>query len=212
VRYPPARTAASAADLTPVPGRVAGPPAGAAAEAADIALLRRVADGDQDAMADFYRRHSQAVLAHISMVVGERALAEEIFQDTMLAIWRNAGSFRGESRVRTWVIAIARRQAHNRLRRGRLRLVHDAELVDRPSPGPGTETIALVRAEVSEVAHAIAGLGRAHREVLGLAFGAGLTLAEVATVLQVPVGTVKSRLTAARAALVRALAEKGESR
>jgi RNA polymerase sigma-70 factor (ECF subfamily) len=163
-------------------------------------------------MADFYRLHSRTVLTHISLLVGERALAEEVYQDTMLAIWRGAGSFRGDSRVRTWVIAIARRQARDRLRRRQLRLVSDAELTDRPSPGPGPEALALDRAEVSDVAGAIAGLGRAHRDVLSLAFGAGLSLAEVAEVLEVPVGTVKSRLTAARTALVRALAEKGKSR
>ena len=163
-------------------------------------------------MAEFYRLHSQAVLTHISLIVGERALAEEIFQDTMLAIWRSAGSFRGESRVRTWVIAIARRQARDRLRRRQLRLVSDTELADRPSPGPGPEAIALERAAVAEVAEAITSLGRSHREVLGLVFGADLSLAEAATVLCVPVGTVKSRLTAARAALARVLKEKGEVR
>jgi RNA polymerase sigma-70 factor, ECF subfamily len=52
-------------------------------------------------------------------------------------------------------------------------------------------------------------LGPLHREVLGLVFGAGLTMAETAAVLDVPVGTVKSRLYTARAALARALAEKG---
>ncbi len=161
-------------------------------------------------MAEFYRLHSRAVLTHISLVVGDSALAEEIFQDTMLAIWRSAASFRGESRVRTWVIAIARRQARDRLRRRQLRLVSDAELADRPSPAPGPEAVALARAAVSDVAGAIAGLGRSHREVLGLAFGAGLSLAEVAEVLQVPVGTVKSRMAAARTALIRALGEKGE--
>ncbi len=161
-------------------------------------------------MTEFYRLHSQAVLAHIALVVSDSTLAEEIFQDTMLAVWRSAGSFRGESRARTWVIAIARRKARDRLRRRRLWLVHDAELVDQPSAGPGPEALALKRAEVSEVAGAIAGLGRAHREVLGLAFGAGLSLAEVAEVLQIPVGTVKSRLTRARAALVRTLNENGE--
>jgi RNA polymerase sigma-70 factor (ECF subfamily) len=163
-------------------------------------------------MADFYRLHSRTVLTHISLLVGERALAEEVYQDTMLAIWRGAGSFRGDSRVRTWVIAIARRQARDRMRRRQLRLVSDAELTDRPSPGPGPEALALDRVEVSDVAGAIAGLGQAHRDVLSLAFGAGLSLAEVAEVLEVPVGTVKSRLTAARTALVRALAEKGKSR
>jgi RNA polymerase sigma-70 factor, ECF subfamily len=192
--------------------RTASPPAPPGPDPDDVALLCSIADGDQAAMAEFYRLHSQAVLAHISLVVGERALAEEIFQDTMLAVWRSAGSFRGESRVRTWVIAIARRQARNRLRRRQLRLVSDTELADQPSSGAGPEALALDRAEISEVADAISDLGRAHREVLGLALGAELSLAEVAEVLQVPVGTVKSRLWAARAALVRALAEKGESR
>lgn len=163
-------------------------------------------------MAEFYRLHSNAVLTHISMIVGERALAEEIFQDTMLAVWRNAGSFRGECRARTWVIAIARRQARDRLRRRGLRLVSDAELADKASPSPGPEAVALERAAVAEVADAIARLGRSHREVLGLVFGADLSLAEAAEVLGVPVGTVKSRLTAARAALVRELKDKGESR
>ena len=69
--------------------------------------------------------------------VGERALAEEIFQDTMLAIWRSACSLRGECQVRTWVIAIARRQARDRLRRRQLMVVSDTQLADLPSSGPG---------------------------------------------------------------------------
>ena len=162
-------------------------------------------------MAEFYRLHSRAVLTHISLIVGERALAEEIFQDTMLAIWRNAGSFRGDARVRTWVIAIARRQARDRLRRRQLRVVSDTELAERPYAGPGPEAVAVERAAVSEVAEAITRLGRSHREVLGLVFGADLSLAETAEVLGVPVGTVKSRLTAARAALIRLMNENGES-
>lgn len=163
-------------------------------------------------MAEFYRLHSRAVLTHISLIVGERALAEEIFQDTMLAIWRNAGSFRGDARVRTWVIAIARRQARDRLRRRQLRVVSDTELAERPYAGPGPEAVAVERAAVSEVAEAITRLGRSHREVLGLVFGADLSLAETAEVLGVPVGTVKSRLTAARVALIRLMNENGESR
>jgi DNA-directed RNA polymerase specialized sigma24 family protein len=55
-------------------------------------------------------------------------------------------------------------------------------------------------------------LAPAHREILGLAFGAGLSLPEIAGELHIPVGTVKSRLTAARAALSRLLAEEGRNR
>jgi RNA polymerase sigma-70 factor, ECF subfamily len=178
----------------------------------DVQLLRRIGQGDEDAMAAFYREHGQVVLAQVLLVTGERVLAEEIVQDTMLAVWRGAGSFRGESSVRSWVIAIARRQTRDRLRRRRLRVVDDAFLADQPSSGPGPEATALDRADLAEVMGAIRELAASHREVLGLVFGSGLSLPEVAGVLEIPVGTVKSRLTAARAALGRILNEKGQSR
>lgn len=76
----------------------------------DPELLRKISKGDEDAMAAFYRKHGKVVLAQVLLVTGERVLAEEIAQDTMLAVWRGAASFRGESSVRSWVIAIARRQ------------------------------------------------------------------------------------------------------
>ena len=163
-------------------------------------------------MAAFYREHGQVVLAQVLLVTGERVLAEEIVQDTMLAVWRGAGSFRGESSARSWVIAIARRQTRDRLRRRRLRVVDDAVLADQPSSGPGPEATALDRADLAEVMGAIRQLAASHREVLGLAFGSGLSLPEVASVLEIPLGTVKSRLTAARAALGRILNEKGQNR
>jgi RNA polymerase sigma-70 factor, ECF subfamily len=178
----------------------------------DVQLLRRIGQGDEDAMTAFYREHGQVVLAQVLLVTGERVLAEEIVQDTMLAVWRGAGSFRGESSVRSWVIAIARRQTRDRLRRRRLRVVDDAFLADQPSSGPGPEATALDRADLAEVMGAIRELAASHREVLGLVFGSGLSLPEVAGVLEIPVGTVKSRLTAARAALGRILNEKGQSR
>jgi len=178
----------------------------------DAALLRRIGEGDEDAMAAFYREHGRVVLAQVLLVTGERVLAEEILQDTMLAVWRAAGSFRGESSARSWVIAIARRQTRDRLRSRRLRVVDDAFLADQPGSGPGPEVTALDRAELAEVTAAIRELPAPHREVLGLAFGSGLSLPEVAGVLEIPLGTVKSRLTAARTALSRILNKKGQSR
>lgn len=178
----------------------------------DAGLLRRIGQGDEDAMALFYREHGRVVFAQVLLVAGERVLAEEIVQDTMLAVWRGAGAFRGESSVRSWVIAIARRQTRDRLRGRRLRAVDDAFLADQPGSGPGPEAMALDRAELAEVRDAIRQLAPAHREVLGLAFGSGLSLPEVAGVLEVPVGTVKSRLSAARTALNRILERKGQNR
>jgi RNA polymerase sigma-70 factor (ECF subfamily) len=70
----------------------------------------------------------------------------------------------------------------------------------------------LDRSDLADVAAAIQGLGRSHREVLGLALAAELTLAEVAEILEIPIGTVKSRLAAARTALCRALYKEKEDR
>jgi hypothetical protein len=65
----------------------------------DVQLLRRIGQGDEDAMAAFYREHGRVVLAQVLLVAGERVLAEEIVQDTMLAVWRG-GAPSGASRRR----------------------------------------------------------------------------------------------------------------
>jgi RNA polymerase sigma-70 factor, ECF subfamily len=181
----------------------AGMAADAGSDEAD--LLRRVASGDDAGLAELYQLHGQVVFAQILSVVGDRALAEEVLQDTMLAVWRQAATFRGESRVRSWVIAIARRQARDRLRRHRFEVVEDKGLADWPSLDPEPDLVVLDRSDVADVAAAIQGLGRSHREVLELALAAQLTLVEVAEILEIPIGTVKSRLAAARTALCRAL-------
>lgn len=179
----------------------------------DVWLIRRVASGDRDALTVLYQRHGGVVLAQVTLAVGEPALSEEILQDTMLAVWRGAASFRGESAVRSWIISIARRQARDRLRHRPVRaMANVADLSGLPALEAGPEEAAIERAEAEVIADAMGQLGRLHREVLGLVFGADLTLAETAAVLEIPVGTVKSRLSAARAALTRALAEKGYTR
>lgn len=178
----------------------------------DAELVRRVSDGDRGALVALYRRHGGVVLAQINLLVADRGLGEEILQDTMLAVWRGAGAFEGRSKVRSWIIAIARRQVRDRLRRRHLSVVDDGALAERPAPDPGPEDVVLGRAKAGAVADAIASLGLPYREVLGLVFGAGLTLAETADVLEIPLGTVKSRLAAARTALARSLEEKGYAR
>ena len=181
----------------------------AAGDADDAGLVRAVATGDRAALATLYQRHSQVLLAQLTFLTGDRMLSEELLQDTMLAAWRGAAAFRGESKVRTWLIAIARRQARDRMRRHRLASVDDTLLAQAPAAEPGPEQLVLGRAEARAVADAITDLGPAHREILGLVFGAGLTMAEAADLLDVPLNTVKSRLHAARTALTQLLTEKG---
>jgi RNA polymerase sigma-70 factor (ECF subfamily) len=197
-----------AASQAPAFGEPARPPH----DPADADLVRQVAARDRAALSALYERHGRAVLAQIVLVVGERSLAEEILQDTMLALWRGAGSFRGDSRVRSWLIAIARRQARDRMRRRRVDTVTADILSGWPSAEPGPEDRTLARAEAATVAEAIGELDARHREILGLVYGAGMSLADAADVLGIPLGTVKSRLAGARSALSKSLSKRGYTR
>jgi RNA polymerase sigma-70 factor (ECF subfamily) len=174
----------------------------------DVLLLARVAAGDRVALAALYERHRRPLFAYLVTLLGERALAEEALQDTLLAVWRSAAGFQGRSRVSTWLFGIARRQALSRLRRRRPVLAADDErLAGVADPGPGPEAQAVARLEGERVVAAVARLSPVHREVLVLSFWHGLTQPELVEVLGVPVGTVKSRLSNARKALLRTLTE-----
>ena len=173
----------------------------------DEALLRRVARGEADALTALYRRHADGLFGFLQRLAGDRMLAEEILQDTLLAVWRGAERFEGRAQVRTWLYGIARRQAHNRLRSARPAAAALDDVPEVVEPAAGPEELALVRLDRDQVLTAVTGLSLPHREVVVLAFVAGLSQAEIADVVGVPVGTVKSRLHHARAALVHALTE-----
>jgi RNA polymerase sigma factor (sigma-70 family) len=176
---------------------------------ADEVLLLRVADGDAAALAALYRRHGGRLLGFLRRYVGDRMVAEEILQDTLLAVWRSAHLYAGRSGVRTWLFGIAWRQAHNRLRVRRPQQVPLDSLAGWADPAPGPAEWAIASARGAAIADALDGLAPRQREILALAFAARLPHREIAEILEVPVGTVKSRLHHARAALARALAERG---
>jgi RNA polymerase sigma-70 factor (ECF subfamily) len=186
---------------------VTDPGVGVVAEEVDAGLVEQVVAGDPAALAALYGRHGQALFAYLATLLGDRAAAEEALQDTLLAVWRGAAGFQGRSRVSTWLFGIARRQALGRLRGRRVEVVDDAALVGvaEPAPGPEEQTLARLRGE--EVAAGLARLSPVLREVLVLSLWHGLTQPELAEVLDVPAGTVKSRLSNARKALRRMLEE-----
>lgn len=165
----------------------------------DGALVARLADGDEAALTGLYERHAGAVLAYLRQLTGDREEAEELLQDTFVAAWRAAPGFAGRSGARTWLFGIARRRARDGRRRHRVPLAGPSELGGLLARGG--EDVALARLELGELARLAARLPAAHREVLALALVHELPLSEVARLLDVPVGTVKSRLSAARRAL-----------
>ncbi|GHH40771.1 RNA polymerase sigma factor [Streptomyces candidus] len=172
----------------------------------DEDLLADLAQGDHAALRVLYERHAAAVLRLIRRLTSDQGMAEEILQETWLAVWRSAAAFRGESSAKGWVMGVARRQAHNQLRRTRLQVIDLAEAGDVPDPAPGVEEQVLQHAERTELMTAVAALPEHLSEVLELVLVEELPYPEVATVLAIPVGTVKSRMSHARQRLGRMLA------
>ena len=174
-------------------------------------LIARVGAGDRQALADLYARYRQPLFQYLAQLTPDYGLAEELLQDTLVAVWRSAGDFAGRSSALTWLIGVARRQAHNTLRQRGLVLADEATLLTLAAPDPDPADAALASAAHADLLAAIGRLGVVHREALTLAFVHGLAYQELADVLGVPIGTVKSRLNHARRALRAELARAPQS-
>lgn len=166
----------------------------------DEVLVRRVAgSGDEEALRALYDRYSGLIFGAGIRYLGDRGLAEDLTQDVFTAVWRSAGSF-DESRATfaTWIYRITRNRATDliRRRRARVRTVGD-EFV----PEIGEEDLSSELSRSFDVAAALGRLSPVHREILTLAYFDGLSQREISRATGTPLGTVKSRTTAALKAL-----------
>jgi RNA polymerase sigma-70 factor (ECF subfamily) len=164
-------------------------------------IIGGIAAGDRSALADLYARYERPLFAYLRYLTADVHLAEELLQDTLLAVWRGADGFHGQSSIQSWLFGIARRRVHDAMRRRTLHLVDETALETLLSHEPEPEDLAVAQAERDEVTAAIARLEPIHREVLLLTFVNELSYQEQAEVLGVPLGTVKSRLCNAKRAL-----------
>lgn len=160
----------------------------------DVMLLRAVATGASGAVEELYARYGPAVYGFLMARLGDALLAEEVLQDVMLSAWRAAGQFRGESKVLTWLLSIARNRAINARRRHRLPQIPLSDAYETPGTDTGPFERVLRSSERQLVRATLEQLSPQQREVLVLVFFHQLTENEVADVLGIPVGTVKSRL------------------
>ncbi|MEZ5962449.1 MAG: sigma-70 family RNA polymerase sigma factor [Planctomycetota bacterium] len=183
----------------------------AAPAAADAtALLGRIAARDEQALSELYRACAATVFGLALRIVGDRQAAEEVVVDTFAQVWERAkGYHQDKGTVLAWVRNIARSRALDRRRRLRPGRATQAEVADLASgllardEGPAEASEQSERAR--RVREAAAALPRGQREALAAAFFVGLTHTEIATTLQVPLGTVKSRIRDGLGALRRAL-------
>lgn len=160
----------------------------------DAKLAARLLDRDERALREAIDIYGASVHGVARRVIAEPTLAEEVVQDTFLALWRRPGAFDpARGNLRTFLMGIARNKAvdlvrkEQSLRRTREALAADVGSTPEPEADLGLE-------ERDEVRGALAQLSELQREALVLAYFGGRTYREVATELGVPEGTAKARL------------------
>jgi RNA polymerase sigma-70 factor (ECF subfamily) len=167
----------------------------------DEELVGEIAFGNEEALATLYHRHAGWLCGRLWTATQSRELAEEVLQDTFVAVWRSAASFRGDGEVGAWLWGIARRRLVSAARRERRQVVVPPVW----DPGRGVETADDPSRAVESIddarrlRRAVAKLPNNQRIAVEAVHFDGLSVSEAAQVAAVQPGTVKSRLFRARA-------------
>ncbi len=160
-------------------------------------------DAELNDFDDLVQRHQAAVFRFVRSIAADQAAAEDALQETFLAAWRSASTFRGDSSLRAWLFAIARNAV---MRQHRRRVDEPAamESLSRLGEEAGwgsdddPERTAMKHEQREIFEHAMARLADADREVLLLRDLEGLSGEETAAILEIPVAAMKTRLHRAR--------------
>ena len=193
-RLPALRPAAEAATMPRVSERVS-----------DGDLIQRVGSGDRNAFDALYRRFARPVFGLALRRLGDRGRAEDALQETFTSIWRSASTYRPDRGPGApWLYAVARNAIVDR---GRSRVETPADPPEEAAADPGPPEHAEASWLSWRVHLALQDLPDNERTVLELAYWSGLSQSEVATFLDIPLGTVKTRTRSALARLADALDE-----
>jgi RNA polymerase sigma-70 factor, ECF subfamily len=177
----------------------------------DEELLARFRKGKRDAFEVLMRRYERELYGYLCRYLSDASLAEDVFQTTFLQVYVKIASYEPGRAVRPWLYTIAINQAIDAMRRkGRTQAVSLEQLQDdsqaptatdrlkqMESKDPGPSELAQAEERRSAVRHAVDGLPDFLRQVVILGYYQGLKYQEIAEILAIPLGTVKSRLNAA---------------
>lgn len=173
------------------------------------ALLSRVATGDQRAFSDLYDLIAPRMLGLVRHVLKDHAQSEEVVQEVLLEVWQTATRFDpNKGKAVTWMLTMAHRRAIDRVRSAQASRDRDTKIGIRDL-GREVDTVSEsveISIEHKRVEKAMARLSDLQRQAVELAYYGGYTQSEVAEMLNIPLGTVKTRL---RDGLIRLRAELG---
>jgi len=163
----------------------------------DDVLAQRIRSGDREALGVLYDRYASLALAAALRVVADREVAEDLVHDAFVAVWRKIDMFDpGRGSLRSWLLTVVRNRAIDRVRGARQTIEvgeADAQSLLRSGPNPTWEA-AVQRLEVADLRGAIEALPGEQRQAIELAYFAGHTYREIATITGVPQGTANGRL------------------
>lgn len=172
-----------------------------ASEVSDEVLMEAITSRRPEALSEFYSRHGNRLKSVIGNVVQEEGDADDVLQDILLQIWREADHYSPKAgKLLAWVVTLARRRAIDRLRRkqaycrakDRYEEQVGQQSQSRQSPGSDKN---IERADLRSFLHQrLRPLPRYQREAIELAFFAGMSHREIAAATRAPLGTVKTRL------------------
>lgn len=168
----------------------------------ELRLLARIREGDRQAFEELYKIYHPRLTRFLANLVRRPQLVEEVLDDTLLAVWERPESFKGTSKLSTWIFAIAYRKAMRAARRNDEPL-EDAEADQRPSSATGPEETCAQRRKQALLMRAMDELSPEHRAVVDLTYFHDMEYREIADVLGCPVDTVKTRMFYARRRLRR---------
>lgn len=184
----------------------------------DNELLEAYRAGESRALEELIRRHHDDLMRFLIRLTGDRASAEDVFQDTFLQVHISADVFDATRRFKPWLFTIAANKARDLLRRNARRRAFDLDspVSKSSSSGDATTFMDLMQVRVDQPSDAVSTAERdsmvqgvisnlpvSHREVLLLAYFQKMSYNQIADALDIPLGTVKSRLHAAVAAFAR---------
>jgi len=170
----------------------------------DQRLIARVRERDRQAFDELYRRYRTRLTRFVGKLVRQPQIVEEVLDDTLMVVWERAADFKGESKLSTWVFAIAYRKAMKAVRRYDAP-IEDPEAENRPSQETGPEDAFGQQRLHNLLRDAMADLSPDHRSVVELTYFEDLSYREIAEIMSCPVDTVKTRMFYARRHLKRCL-------
>jgi RNA polymerase sigma-70 factor (ECF subfamily) len=164
----------------------------------DERLIARVRDGDRLALQALYARHSVPIYRFVLRLMRDETAAEDVVSEVFIDLWRNPSGFEGRSTVSTWLMAIARNKAWTLRRKKKEGEVADETLEAIEDESDDPEVTAQKKSKSELLRSCLERLSPEHREVMDLVYYHDKTVEEVAAIVGIPEGTVKTRMFHAR--------------